>query len=486
LPENGRSVEKPSMDTTRLSIDELEARFTELKPPLTRREAKLEAARCLYCFDAPCIEACPTSIDIPTFIRRIEQDNVTGAAVTILEANLLGASCARVCPVEELCEGACVLGADHQPIEIGRLQRYATDHIYGLGTMPFRRVEATGTRVAIVGAGPAGLSCAGELAKLGHEVTVFEKQDLPGGLSTYGIVVMREPIRVALEEVDFVRRLGVEIRTGVEIGRDVHPQTLLDDFDAVFVGAGLGKVPELAIPGEELDGVTEALDFIARTKLAEKDGLERLKQIPVGRDVVVIGAGNTAIDAATVAKRLGAERVTIVYRRSEAEMPAYDFEVAFVKGEGVEFRLQLQPLEVLDEGGRVVGLRCARTALGPPGADGRRESVLVPNEEVVLACDQVIKAIGQEKPFALADAFGLATTRGFVEVDAELRTANPRVFAGGDCVRAIGAAMTVTAVEDGKVAARTIHATLSARAAAPAQAPAVRSATATGAEGATP
>ena len=455
-------METHSLDTTRLSSSQLADRFTELKPALSRREARLEAERCLYCFDAPCIAACPTSIDVPTFIRKIATDNVTGAAVTILEANLLGASCSRVCPVEELCEGACVLGADHKPIEIGRLQRYATDHLFEKGVMPFTPRSATGRRVAVVGAGPAGLSCAGELAKLGHEVVVFERRELPGGLSTYGIVVMREPIRVSLEEVAFVQRLGVEVRTGVEIGRDVQAGALVDEFDAVFIAAGLGRVPALAIPGEELVGVTEALDFIAATKLAEKEGLERLNDLPLGRHVAVIGAGNTAIDAATIARRLGAERVTIVYRRSEAEMPAYDFEIAFIKQEGVEFRLQLQPLEILGEGGRVTGLRCARVTLGAPDADGRRAPIMVPGDDVIVPCDQVITAIGQEKPAGLAAAFGLATTRGYLDVDADGRTAHPKVFAGGDCVRATGQAMTVTAVEDGKVAARAIHAQLTA------------------------
>jgi dihydropyrimidine dehydrogenase (NAD+) subunit PreT len=455
-------METRPLDTPRLSAEQLADRFTELKPALSRREARLEAERCLYCFDAPCIAACPTSIDVPTFIRRIAADNVTGAAVTILEANLMGASCSRVCPVEELCEGACVLGADHKPIAIGRLQRYATDHLYARGVMPFAPAPPSGRRVAVVGAGPAGLTCAGELAKLGHQVVVFERRELPGGLSTYGIVVMREPIRVSLEEVEFVRRLGVEVRTKVEVGSDVLPETLLAEFDAVFLAAGLGGVPPLGIGGEGLEGVTEALDFIAATKLAEKDGLERLNDLPLGNHVAVIGAGNTAIDAATVARRLGAERVTIVYRRSENEMPAYDFEVAFVRQEGVEFRLQLQPLEIVGEAGRVVGLRCGRVELGPPDADGRRLPLLVPGDEVVLPCDQVIVAIGQEKQASLAAAFGLGTTRGYVRADRDGRTANPKVFAGGDCVRATGHAMTVTAVEDGKVAARSIHARLCA------------------------
>jgi dihydropyrimidine dehydrogenase (NAD+) subunit PreT len=451
------------LEGTRLSLDDLRGRFTELKPPMSAREARVEANRCLYCFDAPCIRACPTDIDIPTFIRKISTDNVTGAAVTILEANLMGASCSRVCPVEELCEGACVLGADHKPIEIGRLQRHATDHLLDRGIMPFQPGPANGGRVAVVGAGPAGLTCAGELAKLGYQVTVFEKNDLPGGLSTYGIVVMREPVRVALEEVEFVRRLGVEIRTGVEVGADIPAHDLLADHDAVFLAAGMGKVPDLGIPGEELAGVTEALSFIAETKLAEMEGLERLATLPIGRRVAVIGAGNTAIDAATIAKRLGAERVTIVYRRDEKQMPAYGFEYAFIKNEGVEFRFVSQPAEVVGEAGRVVGLRCVRMQLSAPGPDGRRQSVPVPGSEFVLECDQVIKAIGQERPSSVIEAFGLTSDKGYIAVDDELRTANAKVFAGGDAVRSSGAAMTVTAARDGKLAAQGIHRLLQGR-----------------------
>ena len=454
------------MATTPLSLEILAERFTELKPPLSRREAKIEANRCLYCFDAPCIRACPTSIDIPTFIKKIATDNITGSAVTILEANLMGATCSRVCPVEELCEGACVLGSDHKPIEIGRLQRYAMDYLYSLDLVPFTPAPDNGRSVAIVGAGPAGLTCAGELAKLGYRTTVFEKNELPGGLSTYGIVVMREPIRISLQEVEFIRQLGVEIRTGVTVGSDMPAEELLKNYDAVFIGAGMGSVPQLGIPGENLEGSIEALSFIAATKLAEKDGLEGLADLPVGREVAIIGAGNTAIDAATIAKRLGAERVVIVYRRGETEMPAYDFEVDFIRSEGVEFRFLNQPVEVIGEGGRVTGLRCVRVALGEPGADGRRRPAPVEGSEWVLPCDQVIRAIGQEAPHALAQAFDLEQESGYLKVDSELRTSNPQVFAGGDCIRLVGEAMTVTATEDGKIAARSIHAQLSSAAAA--------------------
>lgn len=453
------------MNPTPLTLDELQARFTELEPPMTAREARIEANRCLYCFDAPCIKACPTNIDVPTFIRKIGTANTFGAAKTILEANLVGATCSRVCPVEELCEGACVLGSDHKPIEIGRLQRFAMDYIYERGTMPFTPKAPTGKRIAVIGAGPAGVSCAGELAKLGHEVTIFEKNPLPGGLSTYGIVVMREPIQVALDEVAFIQQLGVDVKTEHEVGRDISVDTLLADFDAVFIGVGMGTVPPLGIPGEDLDGVIDALPFIAQTKLAEKQGLEQLSQLPIADSIAVIGAGNTAIDAATIAKRLGADKVMIVYRRSEAEMPAYDFEYDFIKREGVEFRFLTQPLEVLGSDGKVTGLRCSRMQLGDVGRDGRRQVMPVPNSEIIIECEQVIKAIGQEK-LTIADLFNLETERGYIKVDGLCQTSTPGVFAGGDCIRSKGEAMTVTAAEDGKIAAKAIHAQLTSALAA--------------------
>ena len=441
----------------KLDINELREKFSELKPPMSKREAVVESQRCLYCYDAPCIAACPTSIDVPTFIRKISTDNVYGSAKTILEANLMGASCARVCPVEELCEGACVLNHDSKPIEIGRLQRYATDYLYGKNLMPFEILEANGKKVAVVGSGPAGLSCAGELAKLGYDVTVFEKQSLAGGLSTYGIVVMREPISVSLAEVEFIKKLGVKVQTNTEITVDISSEKLLEDFDAVFLSVGMGRVPALGIKGENLAGVCDALDFIAETKLAEKEGLEQLQHLFVGDNVTVIGAGNTAIDAATVAKRLGAERVTIVYRRSDKEMPAYEFEYDFIKKEGVEFRFLSQPIEILGDNGKVRGLKCQKMQLGDADADGRRRVEAIPNSEFVLETDQVIMAIGQEKLTNIFDSFGLEQNRGYIKVNDNLQTTKEQVFAGGDCIRAVGEANTVRATQDGKIAAQGIH-----------------------------
>ncbi len=439
-----------------LTLDQLQDAFTETYPRYSENEAFVEASRCLYCFDAPCIKACPTDIDVPTFIRKIATGNVLGAARTILESNLLGHTCGRVCPVDELCVGACVLGEEHRPIAIGRLQRYATDHLFDAKAMPFRPAPPTGKRVAVVGGGPAGLSCAGELAKLGVEAHVYEKNELPGGLSTYGIVVMREPVAVSLEEVAFIEALGVKVNAGVEVGRDLDPQRLVADHDAVVIAAGTGRVPRLGVPGEDLAGVTDALDFIAATKMAEKDGLAHLYDVPVGREVVVVGAGNTAIDAATIARRLGAERVTMVYRRGRDEMPAYDFEVAFVQNEGVDIRFLTQPVEVLGEGGKVVGLRCVRMELGEPDESGRRWPRAVPGSEFVLPADQVVLAIGQEKLLDLFAAFGVEVAHGYVVTDAEQRTSVPKVFAAGDCARLTGHALTVTAAQDGKIAAAAV------------------------------
>lgn len=422
--------------------------FQELLPPMTAHEASVEANRCLYCYDAPCLQACPTHIDIPTFIRKIATGNLRGSARTILESNFLGGTCARVCPVQELCEGACVLGPDHTPIQIGRLQRHAVDHVQERGIQLFTPAPATGHRVAVVGSGPAGISASAELAKAGHEVTLYEKRELGGGLSTYGIIVLREPVEVALREVQAARDLGVNVVTGHELTTRAGLDDLLSAHDAVILALGLGAVPALGIPGEE--HILDGLQVIEASKMERPTG--------VGTRAVIIGAGNTAVDAATIARRSGADTL-MVYRRTEREMTAYHHEYLFALSEGITFSFLTQPVEVLHEGGQVTGLRCVRMGLGAPDASGRARPEPIPGSDFVIPCDTVISAIGQEKP-ALAAALGLDLDGGYIRVDDTLQTSLPRVYAAGDCVRARGNASTVMAVQDGKIAAASIERTL--------------------------
>ena len=422
--------------------------LTEQLPPLSDHEALVEASRCLYCYDAPCTHACPTHIDIPSFIRKITTGNLTGSSRTILEANILGATCARVCPVQELCEGACVLKADHKPIMIGRLQRYSTDQVAHRNL--FTLAPPNGRKVAVIGAGPAGLACAAYLARRGYSVTIYEKRELPGGLSTYGIIALREPIQVALDEVEMIRRLGVTIETNRELGVNLHWDELRNAHHAVFLSVGLGATPTLNIPGEEF--ITDGLTFIEQSKLLPEGPA-------VGSEVIVIGAGNTAIDCATIARRLGAPRVTMVYRRSEKEMTAYPHEFDFVKLEGVDMRFLTRPSRVITDNGRITALECTRVELGAHDASGRPSPQDAPDSAFLIPADQIIKAIGQHKP-SLASQLGLATDRGFIQVNPSFETSIPGVFAGGDCIRAKGAASTVMAVQDGKLAADAIHAKL--------------------------
>ena len=434
------------------------AAMIDIKPPFSPQEARVEAHRCLFCFDAPCIMACPTGIDIPTFIRKITTDNVTGAARTILEANVLGASCARVCPTQMLCEGACVmLDLEKDPIQIGRLQRFATDHVAAnqIDVLTAPRIKDAG-RVAVLGAGPAGLGCAAELARLGYAVTVYDKKPAGGGLNTYGIAIYKMRPEVSLDEVRMIERLGVEFRYGVEIGPDVPIADLDRDCDAIFVGLGLGGANRLGISGEDLPEVVDALDFI------EMIHTRPLEQVPVGRRVAVLGCGNTAIDAVTQAKRLGAEQATIIYRRGPAEMSAYAFEYDLAKTDGATtlFRSTTVPVEVVATDGHVSGLKLARTVV----RDGRVE--IVPGSEWTQPFDLVLKAVGQEKQVRLLEQLFPGLTldrRGRVEHDpATMRTSLPKVFVGGDA--ASGGREVVNAVAEGKKAARGIHAMLTGQA----------------------
>jgi dihydropyrimidine dehydrogenase (NAD+) subunit PreT len=411
-------------------------------------EALIEANRCLTCYDAPCIAACPTGIDIPSFIKKIATGNLLGSARTILTANPLGASCARVCPTDELCEGACVYAADATPIRIGDLQRYAVDWLMANDRELFVAGPSTGKHVAIVGAGPAGLSAARELARAGHAVTLFERRPEAGGLNTYGIVPFRLPVDVARWEAAQVVRLGVELRTGVSVGDDIAPGDVLAQFDAVVLALGMGAVPLLGIPGEDLRGVEDALDVIERAKFG--------RPIALGQRVAVIGAGNTAIDAATTSRRLGAEFVTMWYRRGPGDMTAYPFEIAFARAEGVAFRFHRLPQRIDGVDGAVTSLTFAQTMVIDD------VPIAVPGTHETIEVDTVIRAIGQSRLTALFAAFGVRHERGIAVVDDRLRTTNPKVYAAGDCIFRSGMtdAMVVVAAQQGKNVAANIDAAL--------------------------
>jgi dihydropyrimidine dehydrogenase (NAD+) subunit PreT len=426
-----------------LSPDQLEQNFAEIAPPLTTDAALLESTKCLYCYDAPCTIACPTHIDVPSFIKKIASGNLRGSARVILDANPMGHSCARACPVEVLCEGACVLNErDEEPIKIALLQRHATDWALAHDYQPFVAGPPNGKHVAIVGAGPAGLSCARDLRRTGFAVTIYEERGLPGGLNSFGIAEYKMRLPIALAEAKMVLDLGVEVRSGVRVGADVTMQQLQAQHDAVFVAVGLGGTRRLGVPGEDLPGVADALVFI-----------EHLKSNPywktrIGRHVVVIGAGNTAIDAATQAKRLGAERVTIVYRRGPEDMSAYHYEYELAKKDGCEFRFHTVPKAVLGTD-RVAGLECVRAELGAPGPDGKRAFREVPESGHVIACDTILRALGQTPREDLAKSLGLRVDGSRLVSD------NPKVLVGGDCGN--GGAEIVNAAAEGVQAAKRIH-----------------------------
>jgi glutamate synthase (NADPH/NADH) small chain len=423
--------------------------FDDLHPPLSSFQAMADSARCFYCYDAPCVTACPTSIDIPGFIRRIGQGNAVGAGKTILSANVMGGTCARVCPTEELCEAACVREkAEGEPVAIGQLQRFATDALFSAGVQPFTRAPSTGKRVAVVGGGPAGLSCAHALARTGVEVTVFEARTKAGGLNEHGLAAYKMTDDFAQREVDFILSLGgITVETGKALGRDIALADLTSDYDAVFLGIGLGAANPVGLPGEDLDGVEAAIDFIERLRQSK----DPIGAISLPDNVVVLGGGNTAVDAAIQARRLGAAHVTLAYRRGEDQMGATAFELDLARANGVQVVFWASPTRFVDTAGNgVVGaVAFERTEL----VEGKLEGT---GGTFEVAADLVLKAVGQSmKPTGLE---GLTLAKGRVAVT-DHKTSDPKVFAGGDCIHN-GTDLTVRAVADGAKAAEAILASL--------------------------
>jgi dihydropyrimidine dehydrogenase (NAD+) subunit PreT len=413
-------------------IPENRERFPDLHPAFDSQSALAEANRCLYCFDAPCTAACPTHIDVPRFIKKIATGNLRGSAATILDANILGLSCSRVCPVEVLCEGSCVmLRYNKKPIEIGRLQRFAMER----GAVNFKPALPDGrgsVRVACIGGGPASLACAAELRRRGASVTVFDNRALPGGLNTYGVAEYKLRPEDSLKEVEMIRAMGVEFRRA-DVGTSITLEEIEKTFDYIFIGVGLGAMERIGIPGEDLPGVIDALQFIAQYKTSPG--------FRVAGRVLVIGGGNTAIDAANAAVRLGAMEVHIFYRRSEREMPAFPLEYEHSKVEGVRFHWTSQPVAIVERDGRAAGVQFLQTRLGEPDAKGRRRPEPIPGTEFQVECDMVVPALGQSKLTTWVNVVDRATGR----------TDNPKYYAGGDCVN--GGREVVDAVADGKRAA---------------------------------
>jgi dihydropyrimidine dehydrogenase (NAD+) subunit PreT len=441
----------------KLTPEQYEKNFAEISPRMTPRQAAIEAARCLFCFDAPCTAACPTHIDVPAFIKKITTDNLRGSARVILEANILGHSCGRVCPTEVLCEGACVMHEkEEKPIEIGRLQRYAVDHVLDKNIHLFHAGAPNGKRLACIGSGPASLACAAELAKLGYQATIFDRNDLPGGLDTLGIAAYKLRAKDSLREVELVRGLGVEFRQNKTVGRDITFDQLERQFDAIFIGVGLGETWDLNLSGQNLDGVFGAMEFIEATKVRS------FADVNVGRRVVCIGAGNTAIDVVTAAKRLGAEVVHLIYRRGEQDMPAFHYEYDLAKLDGVLFHWHTQPVRILGDAGKVAAIECVRTHFERAAGASRGELVNIPGSEFTLDVDMVVRAIGQKPVTEFLRAVSGITLgeNGTVAVNEHHQTGNAKYFAGGDCVN--GGKEVVDAVAEGMAAARGIDAWLGA------------------------
>ncbi|MBB5572666.1 MULTISPECIES: NAD(P)-dependent oxidoreductase [Rhizobium] len=433
----------------RLTPAEYDANFSDLHPRLDRHEALVAADRCYFCYDAPCMTACPTSIDIPLFIRQISTGNPIGSAKTIFDQNILGGMCARVCPTEQLCEQACVRNtAEERPVEIGRLQRYATDTAMAENKQFYARAASTGKKIAVVGAGPAGLACAHRLAVNGHDVTIFDARQKAGGLNEYGIATYKTVDDFAQKEVDYVLSIGgIEVKNGQALGRDFSLADLSSQYDAVFLGLGLAGVNALRAEGEDLDGVADAVGYIADLRQAKNKA-----DIAIGRRVVVLGGGMTAIDAAVQAKLLGAEEVTICYRRGKENMNASEYEQDLAASKGVIIRHWLAPKRILDKDGKVAGIEVEYTEL----RDGKLTGT---GDTGVIAADQIFKAIGQT--FEASGLGALRMESGRISIDGEGRTSLEGIWAGGDCVLG-GDDLTVSAVAQGRDAAESINRALAA------------------------
>ncbi|WP_169569030.1 NAD(P)-dependent oxidoreductase [Sneathiella limimaris] len=432
----------------RLSADELSKNFDDMYPALGEAKAHIEANRCYFCYDAPCMEACPTGIDIPNFIRKIQTGNYRGSAIDILTENIMGGACARVCPTEILCEEVCVRQTQEgKPVTIGRLQRFATDWLMATKEQPFERAPSSGKTVAVVGAGPAGLSAAHRLAMLGHDVEVFEAKAKSGGLNEYGIAAYKLPHGIAQEEVDFILSIGgITVHHNMALGSQISLAELHKKFDAVFIGTGLGAVRSLGFENESLKGVFNAVDYIADLRQSETKA-----DLEIGRKIVVIGGGNTAIDIAVQAKRLGAEEVTLCYRRGAEDMSATHHEQEYAQLNGVTIRHYVKPVSLQEENGSVSGVTFEYTE---KAADG---SLAGTGEKFTLAANMVFKAIGQvfiPDPVT-EEATSLEILDGRIKVDDNRATSVPGVYAGGDCILG-GEDLTVAAVQDGKLAAHAI------------------------------
>ncbi len=425
---------------------------TDLHPALSRHEASVESDRCYFCYDAPCVTACPTGIDVPLFIRQIQAGNRAGAAKTIFDENILGGMCARVCPTETLCEQACVRQtAESKPVKIGQLQRFATDHFLGDVEHPYQQGSDSGKQVCVVGAGPAGLACAHRLATYGHRVTMLDAKSKPGGLNEYGIATYKTVENFARREVDFVLSVGgITLKNSVRVGSDVMLDELIDQYDAVFLGLGLDGVNQAGLPGSDLAGVENAVEFIARLRqTTDYDSLQ------VGRKVVIIGGGMTAIDAAVQARMLGAEDVTIAYRRGADAMNASRYEQELAQINGVKIKHYLQPVEIHSDASGAVGsieLEYTSSVSGELQGTG---------EKIQIEADTIYMAIGQTLLAGQLASTVIESGANRVTVDSAYRTGHQKVWAGGDCISG-GEDLTVAAVQDGKLAAESIHRAISA------------------------